>query len=65
MKSKSNPDEHAKDPRWQLPIDLPSVSPDDYMRQVKHEHGATPETFQTELPISEQHRARSKVRRRV
>lgn len=64
MKSKSNPDQHAKDPRWQVPVDLPSVSPDDYMREVKHKHGATPEIFQTELPVIERSHPRRNIRRK-
>lgn len=53
MKRKTNPDEHAKDPRWQIPVDLPSVSPDDYMRDVKNSHGATTDVLQNDIAVSE------------
>lgn len=53
MKPKTNTDHHAKDPRWRVPVDLPSVSPDDYMHDVKNSTGATTDILQNDVAVTE------------
>lgn len=57
----SNDDENAKDPRWKIPMDLPSVKPEAYDATIDSGRGSAKSHESQDNPAKEEQKKRGQL----